>query len=115
MSKKNGINKCDQFLKQFDQLEHSIESPENKSLSNQAVKNYNDNEIPKNKIETANYFKMLADKGDSFAMSSYAIMLRDGDGIPMNKKEAARYFKMAIDEGNEAAMRNYASMLYELK
>ena len=54
----------------------------------------------KNKKVAAKYYKLAADRDNTFSMRCYAFMLYEGDGIEENKEEAARYFKPAEDKGD---------------
>lgn len=66
-----------------------------------------------NKKESAKYFRMTADLGDTESTLKYAKIIDSGDGVKIDRKMSAKYFKMAADNGNVFAMYQYSKKVHE--
>lgn len=71
-------------------------------LANMYYISTNNHQFPYDFEKAAKYYKLAADKGDSYASEKYADMLVNGIGITQNKEEALRYYNMA--SSSERAM-----------
>ena len=71
-------------------------------LANMYYLSTNDHQFQFDFEKAAKYYKLAADKGNSYAAEKYADMLVNGIGVTQNKKEALRYYNMA--SSSEKAM-----------
>lgn len=63
-----------------------------------------------NDILSEKYFRLAADRGNSFAQYRLALNLLFGNGVSENKPEAAVYFKKAADQG-EIRAKSYLGLM----
>ncbi|OHT14490.1 hypothetical protein TRFO_15152 [Tritrichomonas foetus] len=67
--------------------------------------------IEKDEKEAAKYYKMSADKGNTYGMLMYAKVLEAGKGVTKNFSLAKQYYEKSAEGGNSKAM-NWISQQY---